>query len=93
MCVRKGNWKIIVGHHDLPFIFPRVYEEPSTTGGWLIDQGSLRGRLLEMLLTLTDMVVGKEYQTKRFYCQFLFVFWTFAGRISTNADVCLYVCK
>ena len=59
MFLRKGDWKIIVGHHELPFIFPRVYEEPSKYGGWLLDQGSLRGRFVEMLLTLTDMVVGK----------------------------------
>ena len=58
---RKGNWKIIVGHHEIPFIFPRVYEEPSKTGGWLVDGGSLGGRMLEMLLTFTDMVVGKEH--------------------------------
>ena len=57
---RKGNWKIIVGHHELPFIFPRVYEEPSKTGGWLYDGGSIRGRFLEMTLTLTDWVVGEE---------------------------------
>ena len=66
---RKGNWKIIVGHHELPFIFPRVYKEPSKTGGWLFDEGSLQGRLLEMLLTLTDLVVGEEHKrrNKRIY--------------------------
>ena len=60
MNYRKENWKIIVGHHELPFIFPRVYEEPSKTGGWLYDGGSIRGRFLEMTLTLTDWVVGEE---------------------------------
>ena len=69
MNCRKGDWKIIVGHHELPFIFPRVYEEPSKTGGWLFDEGSLQGRLLEMLLTLTDLVVGEEHdlRNKRIY--------------------------
>ena len=57
--VRKGNWKIIVGHHEIPFIFPLVYNEPSKTGGWLFDGGTLRGKMLEMFLTLTDMVIGK----------------------------------
>ena len=64
MNCRKGDWKIIVGHHELPFIFPRVYKEPSKTGGWLLDEGSLKGKFLEMLLTLTDLVVGEEHNLR-----------------------------
>ena len=28
MCVRRGDWKVIVGHHEVPYIFPQVYTEP-----------------------------------------------------------------
>ncbi len=28
--LRKGPWKIIVGHHYLPLIFDRVYNETTT---------------------------------------------------------------
>ena len=55
---RKGDWKMIVGHHAIPFIFPKVYEEP--LDGWLIDQGSLRGKIVQMFLSLADLVIGQD---------------------------------
>ena len=55
---RKGDWKLIVGHHSIPFIFTQVYTEPED--GWIIDQGSLSGRIVEMVLSLTNMVVGQD---------------------------------
>ena len=55
---RRGQWKLIVGNHIIPFIFPLVYNE--TDGWWAVDQGSLRGRVMEVFLWMMDVVVGNK---------------------------------
>ena len=56
---RKGDWKLIVGNHEAPFIFPQIFEEPSENGDWLIDNGqSFSGKLFEMFLQFTDLIIG-----------------------------------
>ena len=58
-----------------------MYEEPSKTGGWLVDGGSLGGRMLEMLLTFTDMVVGKEHVLEDKLINFKFIYQLQARKI------------
>ena len=67
---RKGPWKIIIGHHFIPFPFTKVYNE--TTNGWIIDGGSWRGRITEIILHALDVVVGKENALF-----FMYVCWLF----------------
>ena len=55
---RKGPWKIIVGHHYIPFPFSKVYNE--TIDSWIIDGGSWRGRLTETFLDLLNLIIGEE---------------------------------
>ena len=58
---RKGDWKLIVGNHEAPFIFPQVFEEPTQNGDWLLDNGrSFTGKLLEMFFHYTDLILGKN---------------------------------
>ena len=54
---RRGPWKIIVGHHYIPFPFSKVYNE---TDRWVIDGGSWRGRLTEIFTEVLDLIVGEE---------------------------------
>ena len=61
---RRRQWKLIVGNHIVPYIFPLVYEEPA--GWWAIDQGSLSGRIMEVFLWMMDIVVGRNYHCINF---------------------------
>ena len=58
---RRGPWKLIVGHHVVPYIFPHVYNE--TTGWWANNQASLSDRVLEIFLWMMDLVIGKVVET------------------------------
>ena len=55
---RRGPWKLIVGHHFVPFFFSKVYGE--MTSGWLVEGGGWRDRMLELLLTGMDRLLGSE---------------------------------
>ncbi len=55
---RRGPWKLIVGHHFIPFFFSRVYGEMKS--GWMVEGGGWRDRLLELLLTGMDRLLGSE---------------------------------
>ena len=58
---RKGDWKLIVGNHEAPFVFPQVFEEPSKNNDWLVDDGrSFSGKFLEMFLHFTDLILGNN---------------------------------
>merc|ERR1711970_1629988 len=55
---RSGPWKIIVGHHCLPFFFTEVYNE--TNSWWLIENGSLRDKALQIITEAIDALLGTE---------------------------------
>ena len=54
---RRGSWKIIVGHH---FIVPftKIYNE--TNSFWLIEHGSWRDKLLQIVQDGMDYLLGTE---------------------------------
>ena len=56
---RRGQWKIIVGHHYMPFLFTKVYNETADSV-WSVDGGSWRGVLAQGLLGVLDTVIGLE---------------------------------
>ena len=55
---RRGPWKIIVGHHCLPFFFTKVYNE--TNSRWLVENGGLRDKALQLILEGIDALLGTE---------------------------------
>jgi arylsulfatase A-like enzyme len=55
---RRGPWKLIVGHHFVPFFFNKVYGEMKS--GWLVEGGGWRDKTLELLLTSMDWLMGSE---------------------------------
>jgi len=55
---RSGPWKIIVGNHGLPFFFTKVYNE--TSSWWLVENGSLRDKALQLVLEALDTLIGTE---------------------------------
>ncbi|XP_023326945.1 arylsulfatase B [Eurytemora carolleeae] len=55
---RKGPWKIIVGHHYLPLIFDRVYNE--TTTGWLVENGNWRDKLRDIIIKAMDFITPTQ---------------------------------
>jgi len=55
---RRGPWKIIVGHHCLPFFFTEVYNE--TNSRWLVENGSLRDKALQIVTAASDALLGTE---------------------------------
>ena len=55
---RRGPWKIIVGHHCLPFFFTKVYNE--TNSRWLVENGSLRDKALQIIMDVSDALLGSE---------------------------------
>ena len=62
---RRGPWKIIVGHHCLPFFFTEVYNE--TNSRWLIENGSLRDKALQIITEAIDALLGTENTTFQQY--------------------------
>ena len=54
----KGQWKIIVGHHFLPFFFSEVYNE--TSSWWMVENGSLRDKALQIIQDSVDYLLGRE---------------------------------
>ena len=55
---RRGSWKIIVGHHCLPFFFTKVINE--TNSRWLVENGSLRDKDLQFIMETMDALIGTE---------------------------------
>ena len=55
---RRGPWKIIVGHHFLPFFFTEVYNE--TNSWWLVENGHLRDKSLQIVQDAMDYLLGRE---------------------------------
>jgi len=82
---RKGDWKLIVGNHDIPFIFPRVYTEPNS--GFIIDNGeTFTGKLLELFFHFTDFVVGEEnYLFIKYFFWFMYNSHEIGGRQNFRA--------
>jgi len=56
---RRGPWKLIVGHHLVPFIFTKVYNETADERVGF-DGGSWRGVVLQLMHDLIDLVIGEE---------------------------------
>ena len=56
---RRGPWKLIVGHHLVPFIFTKVYNETADARVGF-DGGSWRGVLLELMNDFLNLVIGEE---------------------------------
>jgi len=55
---RRGPWKIIVGHHFLPFFFSEVYNE--TNNWWLVENGHWRDKTLQIVQDAIDYLLGRE---------------------------------
>lgn len=55
---RKGPWKIIVGHHFLPFFFNEVYNE--TNSWWVIENGNWKDRALQIVQDAMDYLIGRD---------------------------------
>ena len=55
---RRGPWKIIVGHHFVPFLNSKVYNE--TNSWWLNENGNWRDMCREMLTEAVDDLIGTE---------------------------------
>jgi len=51
---RRGPWKVMVGHHFLPLIFNRIYNE--TKSGWLVEGGTWRDKAMEILMAGMDLI-------------------------------------
>ena len=47
-----------MGHHCLPFFFTEVYNE--TNSRWLIENGSLRDKALQIITEAIDTLLGTE---------------------------------
>jgi len=58
---RRGAWKVIVGHHCLPFYYTKVYNESHSR--WIDESGGVRGKVLQLLQEAVDLVVGTENAT------------------------------
>ena len=56
---RRGPWKLIVGHHLVPFIFTKVYNETAEARVGF-DGGSWRGVVLQLMHDFLDLVIGEE---------------------------------
>ena len=56
---RRGPWKLIVGHHLVPFIFTKVYNETADSR-FGFDGGSWRGVGLQLMTDFLDLVIGEE---------------------------------
>jgi len=67
---RRGPWKVIVGHHCLPFFYTHVYNE--TNSRWIVEDGSLRSKVLQLLQEAIDTVVGTEHSTFLQYALWIF---------------------
>ena len=55
---RRGPWKIIVGHHCLPFFYTKVYNE--TNSRWIVENGGVRDKALQIVLEAMDALLGTE---------------------------------
>ena len=55
---RRGPWKIIIGHHFVPFLNSKVYNE--TNSWWLNENGNWRDMCREMLTDAVDVLIGTE---------------------------------
>ena len=55
---RRGPWKIIIGHHFVPFLNSKVYNE--TNSWWLNENGNWRDMCREMLTEAVDVLIGTE---------------------------------
>ena len=55
---RRGPWKIIVGHHFLPFFFTEVYNE--TSSWWVVENGHWRDKSLQIVQDAMDYLLGRE---------------------------------
>jgi len=67
---RRGPWKVIVGHHCLPFFYTHVYNE--TKSRWIVENGGLRSKVLQLLQEAIDTVVGTEHSTFLQYALWIF---------------------
>ena len=69
---RRGPWKLIVGHHLVPFIFTKVYNititifiltkvyNETADSRFGFDGGSWRGVGLQLMTDFLDLVIGEE---------------------------------
>ena len=68
---RKGPWKVIVGHHYLPLIFDRIYNE--TKSGWLVEGGHWRDKLSEIITRAMDFISPTHNTIFMQYILWLFI--------------------
>jgi len=83
---RRGPWKVIVGHHCMPFFYTDIYNE--TKSRWLVEEGGLRSKLLQLLQEAVDTLIGTENATfLHYYLWVLFDSYNVGGihRVRTVA--------
>ena len=58
---RRGPWKVIVGHHCLPFFYTKVYNESHSR--WIDESGGVRAKALQLIQEAIDLVMGPNWTT------------------------------